>query len=95
MINPFFCITLDLLIYQNKKNYILKLEYKKRERNIELRIVDRFYPSSKICSCCGNIKRDLKLNDRVYKCNNCGFKIDRDYNASINLEKAQVYRIIA
>lgn len=80
---------------QNFYSIKLKLINKCKERNIELRIVDTFYPSSKLCSCCGNIKRDLKLNDRVYKCNNCGFKIDRDYNASINLEKAQVYRIIA
>ena len=72
-----------------------KLVNKCKERNIELRIVDTFYPSSKTCSCCGNIKKDLKLNDRIYKCNNCGLEIDRDYNASINLEKAQVYKVIA
>ena len=72
-----------------------KLINKCKERNIELRIVDTFYPSSKTCSCCGSIKKDLKLNDRIYKCNNCGIEIDRDYNASINLEKAQVYKIIA
>ena len=72
-----------------------KLINKCKERNIELRIVDTFYPSSKTCSCCGSIKKDLKLNDRIYKCSNCGIEIDRDYNASINLEKAQVYKIIA
>ena len=72
-----------------------KLIKKCKERNIELRMVDRFYPSSKLCSCCGNIKRDLNLNDRIYKCSNCGLEIDRDYNASINLEKAQTYKIIA
>ena len=72
-----------------------KLTNKCKERNIELRLVDTFYPSSKTCSCCGNIKKDLKLNNRIYKCNNCGLEIDRDYNASINLEKAQVYKIIA
>ena len=72
-----------------------KLINKCKERNIELRIVDTFYPSSKTCSCCGSIKKDLKLNDRIYKCSNCGLEIDRDYNASINLEKAQVYKIIA
>ena len=72
-----------------------KLINKCKERNIELRLVDTFYPSSKICSCCGNIKKDLKLNDRNYKCYNCGIEIDRDYNASINLEKAKVYKIIA
>ena len=72
-----------------------KLINKCKERNIELRIVDTFYPSSKTCSCCGSIKRNLKLNDRIYKCCNCGLEIDRDYNASINLEKAKVYKIIA
>ena len=80
---------------QNFYSIKFKLINKCKERNIELRLVDRFYPSSKLCSCCGHIKKELKLNDRVYKCNNCGFKIDRDYNASINLEKAKVYRIIA
>ena len=71
-----------------------KLINKCKERNIELRLVDTFYPSSKSCSCCDSIKKDLKLNDRIYKCCNCGLEIDRDYNASINLEKAQVYKII-
>ena len=72
-----------------------KLINKCKERNIELRLVDTFYPSSKTCSCCGEIKKDLKLNDRIYKCSNCGLEIDRDYNASINLEKAKVYKVIA
>ena len=72
-----------------------KLINKCKGRNIELRIVNTFYPSSKTCSCCGSIKKDLKLNDRIYKCYNCGIEIDRDYNASINLEKAKVYKIIA
>ena len=72
-----------------------KLINKCKERNIELRLVDTFYPSSKTCSCCGSIKKDLKLNDRIYKCCNCGLEIDRDYNASINLEKAQNYKVIA
>ena len=72
-----------------------KLINKCKERNIELRLVDTFYPSSKTCSCCGSIKKDLKLNNRIYKCSNCGLEIDRDYNASINLEKAKVYKVIA
>ena len=72
-----------------------KLINKCKERNIELRLVDTFYPSSKTCSCCGEVKKDLKLNDRIYKCSNCGLEIDRDYNASINLEKAKVYKVIA
>ena len=80
---------------QNFYSIRTKLINKCKERNIELRLVDTFYPSSKICSCCGNIKKDLKLNDRNYKCYNCGIEIDRDYNVSINLEKANIYKIIA
>ena len=63
-----------------------QLEYKCKLRGIELVVADRFYPSSKTCSQCGEIKKDLKLKDRVYKCN-CGLNIDRDLNASINLSK--------
>lgn len=58
---------------------------------IELRIVDRFYPSSKICHNCGNIKKDLKLSDRIYKCSVCGEIIDRDLNASLNLRDTKSY----
>ena len=70
-----------------------KLEYKCSLFGIELRIVDRFYPSSKTCSYCGSIKKDLKLSDRVYKCDNCGLEIDRDKNASFNLRDAKIYEI--
>ena len=80
---------------QNFYKIRIKLINKCKEKNIELRLVDTFYPSSKTCSCCGEIKKDLKLNDRIYKCCNCGLEIDRDYNASINLEKAKNYKIIA
>ena len=80
---------------QNFYSIRTKLINKCKERNIELRLVDTFYPSSKTCSSCGSIKKDLKLNNRIYKCSNCGLEIDRDYNASINLEKAQVYKVIA
>ncbi|MDB2048328.1 transposase [Clostridium perfringens] len=69
-----------------------KLMSKCKQNNIELRIVDRFYPSSKTCSNCGKIKKDLKLSDRIYKCD-CGFTIDRDLNASINLKNAEEYKI--
>ena len=80
---------------QNFYSIRTKLINKCKERNIELRLVDIFYPSSKTCSCCGSVKKDLKLNDRIYKCCNCGLEIDRDYNASINLEKAKIYKVIA
>lgn len=62
-----------------------QLEYKCSKYGIQLVVVDRFYPSSKACSCCGFIKSDLKLNDRVYRCNSCGLEIDRDLNAAENL----------
>ena len=62
-----------------------QLEYKCSEYGIQLVVVDRFYPSSKVCSCCGFIKSDLKLSDRVYKCDSCGLEIDRDLNAAENL----------
>ena len=69
-----------------------KLMSKCKQNNIELRIVDRFYSSSKTCSQCGKVKKDLKLSDRIYKCN-CGLTIDRDLNASINLKNAKKYKI--
>ena len=62
-----------------------QLEYKCKFRGIEFIKADRFYPSSKTCSNCGHIKKDLKLKDRTYICSECGFVIDRDYNASLNL----------
>lgn len=62
-----------------------QIEYKCEMIGIEFVKADRFYPSSKTCSCCGNIKKDLKLSDRIYKCNVCGNVIDRDYNAALNL----------
>ena len=69
-----------------------KLEEKCIELGIELRIVDRWYPSSKLCHECGCIKSDLKLSDRVYKCE-CGYYADRDFNASLNLRDAKTYKI--
>jgi len=62
-----------------------QLEYKTKWNNNELVIANRFYPSSKLCSCCGEKKKDLKLSDRRYKCDYCGFNLDRDLNAAINL----------
>ena len=62
-----------------------QLECKCADNGIQLIVADRFYPSSKLCSCCGNIKKDLKLSDRVYRCG-CGNVIDRDFQASLNLK---------
>lgn len=69
---------------QNLYKFIRQIEYKCEWNNIDFVQVDRFYPSSKMCSNCGNIKKDLKLSDRIYKCE-CGLTIDRDFNASLNL----------
>ena len=62
-----------------------QIEYKSDWNNIPVIIADRFFPSSKLCSCCGSIKKDLKLSDRIYRCD-CGNIIDRDYQASLNLK---------
>ena len=67
---------------------------KARERSVEVRLVDRFYPSSKICSNCSSYKQDLKLSQRVYHCCNCGMKIDRDFNASINIMNTNEYVLV-
>ena len=79
---------------QQQKFYQFRqiLTQKCKENNIELRIVDRWFPSSKICNCCGQVKKDLKLSDRIYKCD-CGYIEDRDFNASLNLRDATIYEV--
>ena len=69
-----------------------KLKTKCTEYGIELRVVDRWYPSSKTCHCCGYIKKDLKLSDRIYRCV-CGYTEDRDFNAALNLRDAETYEV--
>lgn len=73
---------------QQQKLYEFRrqIEYKSAWNNIPVIIADRWFPSSKLCSCCGNIKKDLKLSDRTYVCE-CGNVIDRDYQASLNLKR--------
>lgn len=71
----------------------IKMTAKCRAYGIELRFVDRFYPSSKTCHQCGYIKSDLKLSDRIYICPDCGYTADRDFNASLNLRDCQTYQI--
>lgn len=66
-------------------NFRVLLEYKCKEHDKELIVINRWFPSSKTCSCCGGYKVDLKLSDRTYKCSECGAVIDRDLNASINI----------
>ena len=69
-----------------------KLQAKCKERGIELRVVDRWYPSSKTCHCCGAIRKDLKLSDRIFRCD-CGYIEDRDFNAALNLRDATTYEV--
>ena len=69
-----------------------KLLAKCKENGIELRIVDRWFPSSKTCHCCKNIKKDLKLSDRIFRCD-CGYIEDRDFNAALNLRDATTYEV--
>ena len=70
-----------------------KLINKCHQNNIEVRLSNRFYASSKTCSQCGSIKKDLKLSDRTYICTECGTAIDRDLNAAINLRDNKIYKI--
>ncbi len=67
--------------------FVRQMKYKCEWSGIEFIQVGRFYPSSKRCSCCGEIKTNLKLSDRIYKCDKCGTVINRDYNAAINLSR--------
>ncbi|MGL5380443.1 RNA-guided endonuclease InsQ/TnpB family protein [Clostridium sp.] len=104
--NPSYIVVEDLNISGIMKNRHLskaisnqklyefknKLTYKCNINNIELRTVDRWYPSSKMCSNCNNVNKELKLSDRIYKCS-CGLEIDRDLNASMNLKNAKIYNI--
>lgn len=76
---------------QNFYYFRTQLTAKCIQFGIELRVVSQWFPSSKICSCCGCIKKDLKLSDRIYVCVDCGFEIDRDLNASINLMNVKEY----
>ena len=69
-----------------------KLQAKCNENGMKLRVVDRWFPSSKTCHCCKNIKKDLKLSDRIFKCY-CGYIEDRDFNAALNLRDATTYEV--
>ena len=74
---------------QDQKFYEFRrqITYKSEWNNIQLIVADRWFPSSKLCSCCGYIKKDLKLSDRIYVCKECGNIIDRDYQAALNLKQ--------
>ena len=105
-LNPQFISIEDLAVKNMMKNrhlskaiqrqlfyyFRLFLIQQSKKHNIEVRIIDRFYPSSKLCNCCGQIKSDLKLSDRIYNCD-CGNVIDRDLQASINIKECKTYKI--
>lgn len=78
------------MFYMFKEYMICKC----KQFGIELRQVDRFYPSSKTCSHCGAVKKDLKLKDRTYVCPECGTEIDRDLNAAVNLKRLETYTVL-
>ena len=80
----------ELSLYELRR----QLEYKAKWYGRDLFFVDRFFPSSKICSCCGWKNKDLKLSDREFKCQDCGSVLDRDLNASLNIEKEGLKKII-
>ena len=80
----------DSLLYYTKQ----KILEKATKHNVEVREVDRFYPSSKTCHSCGFIKKDLILKDRTYKCPSCGLTLDRDLNAALNLRDAKKYKVL-
>ena len=77
---------------QKLYEFKIKLQAKCKENGIELRIVDRWFPSSKTCHCCKSIKKDLKLSDRIFRCD-CGYIEDRDFNAALNLRDATTYEV--
>lgn len=80
----------DCSFYAIKEQIIRKA----KERQIVVRLVDRFYPSSKTCSYCGYYEKDLKLSERVFHCPDCGITLDRDFNASLNLAQTERYRLV-
>ncbi len=78
---------------QNLYEFGRQMKYKGLWDNIEIRIANRWYPSSKTCHECGNVNKLLTLNDREWVCTGCGSVLDRDYNASLNLEDTENYVI--
>ena len=80
------------VVSQKFYEFRIKLQAKCNENGIELRVADRWYPSSKTCHCCKNIRKDLKLSDRIFKCD-CGYIEDRDFNAALNLRDAMTYEV--
>lgn len=82
---------------QEQQFYRIRQLLTEKARNtlaVQIGVVSRWFPSSKKCSRCGNIKKDLKLSDRIYVCGNCGLVIDRDYNASLNIRDCKDYELI-
>lgn len=85
------CHLSKAVMAQKFYEFRIRLQAKCAEKGIELRIADRWYPSSRLCHCCGRIRNDLKLSDRVYVCN-CGYREDRDKNAALNLRDTKTYQ---
>ena len=82
------CLALGKNVHDNSFGMFRSfLQYKLEDRGKQFIKIDKWFPSSKICSCCGYIKDDLKISDRIYKCDACGLEIDRDYNTSLNIKE--------
>ena len=82
------------VMQQNFYTFKEWLTAKCKQHHIELREVGRFYPSSKLCSCCGTKKIKLSLAERIFKCDSCSAELDRDFNASLNLKLAKEYTVL-
>ena len=80
------------VVSQKFYEFRTKLQAKCNENGMELRVVDRWFPSSKTCHCCKKYQKDLKLSDRIFKCY-CGYIEDRDFNAALNLRDATTYEV--
>lgn len=91
MKNKYFAKDVANCSFYTIKEHLIR---KAKERQIPVRLVDRFYPSSRLCSTCSSYKPDLKLSQRVYHCCNCGIRLDRDFNASINIANTNEYVLV-
>lgn len=83
-------LLMTMIHQQNFHEFVRQMKYKCAWNNIPFVLADQYFPSSKTCSQCGHIKKDLTLNQRLYVCDVCGLQIDRDYNAALNLMNYQI-----
>ena len=88
------CLNFGKSVHDNAwGTFVSFLEYKLVQEGKQLVKINKWFPSSKTCSNCNNIKQNLQLSDRIYKCSNCGISIDRDYNAALNIRRVGTTQI--